>query len=178
MGFVKYYIVSLAGEIAKVMKITSRTRRMDSMMKDSNIKKLSRLELIYTCTANLVKRMAKEGDIEIPEDLKHYAEPNDFNQVFYYAKSSSYAEKCVTLLNDADEVFKLCGDDYSEWEEYILFKRCMSEQTIESDGSRRLAMHEDGTMDSFILTIVNPLRFQLLRDAKQTLDSKTSCMLV
>ncbi len=144
-------IVSLAGEIAKVMKITGRTRRMDSMMIDANIKKLSRLELIYTCIANLVKRLTKEGNIEIPKELKHYAEPNDFNQVFYYAKSSSYAEKCVALLDDADAVFKLCGDDYSEWEEYSLFKRCMSEQTIECDGSRRLATREDGTMDSSIL---------------------------
>ena len=34
-------IVSLSSEIARVMKITGRTRRMDSMMIDSNIKKLS-----------------------------------------------------------------------------------------------------------------------------------------
>ena len=60
-------IVSLAGEIAKVMKITGRTRRMDSMMIDANIKKLSRLELIYTCIANLVKRLSKESNIEIPD---------------------------------------------------------------------------------------------------------------
>ena len=53
-------IVSLSSEIAHVMKITGRTRRMDSMMIDSNIKKLSRLELIYTCIANLVKRLSKE----------------------------------------------------------------------------------------------------------------------
>ena len=33
-------IVSIAGEIAAVMKITGKTRRMDSMMIDSNIKKL------------------------------------------------------------------------------------------------------------------------------------------
>ena len=144
-------IVSLAGEIAKVMKITGKTRRMDSMMIDANIKKLSRLELIYTCIANLVKRIAKDGGIEIPENLKHYAEANDFNQVFYYAKSSSYAEKCLSLLNDADALISLCGERYGEWEEYILFDRCMAEQTIVDDGSRRLATHEDGTMDSSIL---------------------------
>ena len=145
-------IVSLAGEIAKVMKITGRTRRMDSMMIDANIKKLSRLELIYTCIANLVKRLTKEGGTEIPEDLKHYAAPNDFNQVFYYAKSSGYAEKCLALLNDADSVFSICGDNCSEWEEYILFRRCMAEQTIvNNEGSRRLATREDGTMDSSIL---------------------------
>lgn len=144
-------IVSLAGEIARVMKITGRTRRMDSMMIDANIKKLSRLELIYTCIANLVKRLSKEGSLEIPEGLKHYAEPNDFNQVFYYAKSSSYAEKCLTLLDDADILFALCGENYAGWEEYILFKRCLAEQTVVDGGSRRLATREDGTMNSSML---------------------------
>ena len=144
-------VVSLASEIAKVMKITGRTRHMDSMMIDANIKKLSRLELIYTCISNLVKRLIKEDKVQIPDDLRHYAAPNDFNQIFYYAKSSSYADKCLTLLNDADSIFKLCGESCTDWEEYILFKRCMAEQTIVNDGTRRLATREDGTMDSSIL---------------------------
>ena len=144
-------IVSLAGKIAKVMKITGRTRRMDSMMIDANIKKLSRLEIIYTCIANLVKRLSKEGNLEIPEELKHYAAPNDFNQVFYYAKSSSYAERCLTLLDDADTLSALYGEGYADWKEYILFKRCMAEQTVVDEGSRRLATCEDGTMNSSML---------------------------
>lgn len=144
-------IVSLAREIAKVMKITGRTRRMDSMMIDSNIKKLSRLELIYTCIANLVKRLKEEGKAELPEELKHYAVPNDYNQVFYYAKSSGYAERCLTLLRDADALFELCKDDYTDWEEYNLFQRCISEQTVSDEGNRRLATREDGTMTSSIL---------------------------
>ncbi len=109
-------IVSLASGIAHVMKITGRTRRMDSMMIDSNIKKLSRLELIYTCIANLVKRLSKEGNAELPEELKHYVTPNDFNQVFYYAKSSTYSEKCLTLLKDADALSELCKDTCADWE--------------------------------------------------------------
>ena len=141
-------IVSLAGGIAKVMKITGRTRRMDSMMIDANIRKLSRLELIYTCIANLVKRLAQDSSIEIPENLRHYAVPNDYNQVFYYAKSSSYADQCLTLLHDADTLFTLCGDSCMEWKEYVLFQRCMSEQTVVNDNVRRLSTREDETMDS------------------------------
>ncbi len=144
-------IISLSSEIAKVMNITGRTRRMDSMMIDANIKKLSRLELIYTCIANLVKRLSTEGGVEIPENLQHYVMPNDYNQVFYYAKSSSYAEKCLMLLNDADTLFIFCGDSCTDWKEYSLFKRCMAEQTIKNEGSRRLATREDGTMNSFML---------------------------
>lgn len=118
-------IISLAKEIARVMKITGRTRRMDSVMIDANIKKLSRLEFIYTCVADLVKRLSKESCVEIPKELRHYVAPNDHGQVFYYAKSSSCAERCLTLLRDADTLFTLCGDSYTDWEEYTLFKRCM-----------------------------------------------------
>lgn len=144
-------IVSLAKEIAKVMKISGKTRRMDSMMIDANIKKLSRLELIYTCIADLVIRLKKESVCDIPECLLHYAAANDFNQVFYYAKSSDYTEKCRQLLEDADTLRAFCGDNYRDWKEYALFCRCISEQTVVDDGSRRLATHEDGTMDSSIL---------------------------
>lgn len=144
-------IVSLAREIAKVMKISGKTRRMDSMMIDSNIRKLSRLELIYTCIADLVIRLKKESVSGIPEGLLHYAEANDFNQVFYYAKSSDYTKKCMNLLADADVLRNFCGDACRDWREYKLFCRCIAEQTVEEDGKRRLATHEDGTMDSSIL---------------------------
>ena len=57
----------------------------------------------------------------------------------------------MTLLNDADTLFELCQDNYVDWEEYVLFKRCMSEQSVVCDGSRRLSTREDGTMNSSIL---------------------------
>lgn len=144
-------IVSLSREIAKVMKISGRTRRMDSMMIDANIKKLSRLELIYTCIADLVIRLKEESVEGIPESLFHYAAANDFNQVFYYAKNTDYAEKALRLLEDADVLFAFCADTYKDWKEYQLFSRCISEQTVKEESSRRLATHEDGTMDSSIL---------------------------
>lgn len=144
-------IVSLSREIARVMKISGRTRRMDSMMVDANIKKLSRLELIYTCMADLVIRLKKESVKGIPESLLHYAASNDFNQVFYYARNSDYTEKSLQLLADADTLSAFCGGRYNDWKEYRLFSRCISEQTVREEGGRRLATHEDGTMDSSIL---------------------------
>jgi len=144
-------IVSLSKEIARVMKISGRTRRMDSMMVDANIKKLSRLELIYTCIADLVIRLKKESVEGIPESLQHYAADNDFNQVFYYAKNSDYTEKGLQLLTDADALSAFCGERYNNWKEYQLFSRCISEQTVKEEGGRRLATHEDGTMNSSIL---------------------------
>lgn len=46
-------------KIAKLMGISGRIRRMDSMMVESNIRKLSRMELLYTCIAKLVSYIPK-----------------------------------------------------------------------------------------------------------------------
>lgn len=41
----------LSSSIAKMMKLNGRIRRRDSMMIAANIRKLSRMELMYTCMA-------------------------------------------------------------------------------------------------------------------------------
>ena len=55
IDLLKSCIISLSKDIAEIMGIRPELKRMDSMMVASNIKKLSRLELLYTCVANLVK---------------------------------------------------------------------------------------------------------------------------
>lgn len=151
VDLIKECIKSLSSGIAKVMKISGKTRRMDSMMIDANIKRLSRLELLYRCISNLVIRLAKESVKNIPDTLLHYAKQNDFNQVFYYAKNSDITEKCMQLMEDINALQSFCGERFRDWKEYQLFQRCISEQTITNEGKRRLATHEDGTMDSSIL---------------------------
>ena len=47
-------MTDLGGKIAKMMDISPRIKRMDSMMIAANIRKLSRVELLYTCVAKLV----------------------------------------------------------------------------------------------------------------------------
>ena len=80
-------IVSLSGEMAEMMKLDLSLKRMDSLMVASNIKRMGRLELLYTCVANLVKEAAarKEG---LPEELKHYAQADDRNRVIYQDRKS------------------------------------------------------------------------------------------
>ena len=81
-------VKDLSAKIAKIMGINGRIRRMDSMMIESNIRKLSRMELLYTCTSKLVMLINKKDDSSIPKQLKHYADPNDFNQVIYHQRST------------------------------------------------------------------------------------------
>ena len=53
-------VTGLSAQIAKVMGITPKLRRMDSMMIEANIRKLSRTELLYTCVSKLVVYIHKQ----------------------------------------------------------------------------------------------------------------------
>ncbi len=52
-------IVKLSAQMAEIMKIDRSLRRMDSMMILANIKRMSRLELLYHCTARMVRYLQK-----------------------------------------------------------------------------------------------------------------------
>lgn len=58
-------MTDLGGKITKMMNISPHMKRMDSMMIATNIRKLSRVELLYTCIAKLIlffhKRIWKLG---------------------------------------------------------------------------------------------------------------------
>lgn len=144
-------VKDLSNKIAKLMKINGRVRRMDSMMIESNIRKLSRMELLYTCISKLVTYLAKHSPDIIAEELKHYADPNDFNSVIYHQRSSDSDNRMQTLLNDSDKLMELCKSGYDDVTEFELCVRCLSEQTIVEDRKRRLRTKEDGTMTSTAL---------------------------
>ena len=141
-------IKSLSGQIAKLMKLDGRIRRMDSMMINSNMKLLSRLELFYTCISRLVIHIFKKEPDRIPEELRHYTEANDYNKIFYHYKSSESTDRTENLLKDTEQVLALCGDDYEDTTEYQLFIRFLSEQTVVENGTRRMATKEDKKGDS------------------------------
>lgn len=145
-------INSLSGELAKVMNIDRSLRRMDSMMIDSNIKRMSRLELLYHCTSWMVQLLKKQG-VEIPEQLQHYLKKEDENLVIYHNKSEDTSSKIVKVLTDASVLMTLCaGGNYDECNEYQLLLRVLNEQTIRhEDGSYELKPAGDPTMHAGIL---------------------------
>ena len=93
-------ITDLGAKIAKMMKLNSRIRRMDSMMIESNIRRLSRMELLYTCVAKLVSYLHKEGKEDLLEGLEHYYDPNDFNRVIYHSRNEDAAGKISDILKE------------------------------------------------------------------------------
>lgn len=140
-------VKDLSGKIAKIMKLNGRIRRMDSVMIESNIRFLSRMELIYTCISKLVVYLTKKQPDMLSEQLKHYADPNDYNRIFYHQRNDDMEAIIQTLLTDSDVLLKLCKTDFEEVTEYQLFIRCLSDQTVVENDKRRLKTREDGTMN-------------------------------
>lgn len=144
-------VKDLSDKIAKIMKLNGRIRRMDSLMIESNIRFLSRMELIYTCISKLVVYLTKKQPDIIPEQLKYYVNPNDYNRLFYYQRNDDMEAIIQRLLTDSDCLLHLCGTDFEDVMEYQLFIRCLSDQTVVENEKRRMRTKQDGTMNSSAL---------------------------
>jgi len=149
-------VKDLSASIAKLMEISGRVRRMDSMMIESNIRKLSRIELIYTCIAKLALCIDKTDAAVLPDDLKHYIDPNDFNRVIYHQRSTDADNRMNQLLTDADKLLAICESEHQNSTEYDLFVRCLSEQTIVENETRRLRTKEDGMRSDMLQNPSDP----------------------
>jgi len=143
-------INELSGEMAVIMKINRQLKRMDSFMVASNIKKLSRLELLYTCVSNLVTRLHKQHHDDLLTGLEHYYDPDDYNRVIYHNRSTETDTRIGQVIIDAERLIADCTGSYDDSDEFKLLLRAMNEQTIH-DGNTRLRTKADGGMDSHIL---------------------------
>lgn len=88
---------------------------------------------------------------KLPEQLGHYADPNDYNCIFYHQRNDDMEAIIQTLLADSDSLLDFCGTGFEETTEYLLFVRCLSDQTVVENEKRCLRTKEDGTMNSSAL---------------------------
>jgi len=136
-------IVSLSQEMAGLMKVDRSLKRMDSMMVASNIKKMSRLELLYTCVANFAAVVQR--DKKLPESLVHYTQDCDRNNTLCHNKSDETSDKIDIVLKDASCLMELCGSEYEGNHEYQTLTRALDEQAIkQEDGTYRLRQKGEG----------------------------------
>lgn len=143
-------VTDLAKATAKLMKLDGRIRRMDSLMVEANIRKLSRMELLYRCISKMVKYLDKNGMSDRIFPMDHYCDDDDFNQFIYHSRSSETEDRIAILLRDADLLLERCKD-LEDVTEYQLLVRCISEQTIVENGTRRLKTKSDGMMSSNVM---------------------------
>lgn len=133
------------------MDIAPAIKRMDSMMIESNIGKMGRLELLYTCLANLVHKIARDGQSELLEGLHDYEDANHRNRVVYHDQSAPQDEKIQKIINDAAALLPNCKEEYSQTDEYQLLQRAIDEQTKHDDKGNRIPKTKDDRMASDIL---------------------------
>lgn len=144
-------IVSLSENIRKYMDISAAIKRMDSMMIESNIRQMGRLELLYTCLANLVREMVRDGQTDLLEGLKDYEDPNNRNRVVYHDQSTPQNEKIQKIINDAVALLPKCKDEYGQTDEYQLLQRAIDEQTKNDDKGGRIPKTKEDGMSPDIL---------------------------
>ena len=139
---------TLSKEMAKLMQLDDSLKRMDSMMISSNIKKLSRLELLYVTLSNAVKAIEKEQQ-PIDAGLKEYADDANRNVVIYHNRSEDTEKKIDRILRDVQTLLEQYPE--SGLEEVQLLKRVLYEQAVEEAGELRLRTKEDGGLNSSML---------------------------
>ena len=146
--------VEMADGLRQYMEISPTIKRMDSMMIESNIRKMGRLELLYTCLSNLVKELHRDGKIDLLKGLEHYADPNDRNRVVYHDQDTPQSERLQKIIDDACSLLPKCEEDYAESEDYQLLDRAIREQTKKDDDGRNVPKGKGDGMDS--TTLQNP----------------------
>ena len=133
----KEEMVDLAEKMVEFMGINPTIKRMDSVMIASSCKKMSRLEIVYTCVSNLIKRIQREGREEIlTPRLALYLQDSHKNNTLYRSKTEELELNLTKALEDAASLAGLCVGAYQETEEYHMLTRVLSEQAqFGEDGS-------------------------------------------
>ena len=136
---------------AKYMNLNSNIRRMDSLMIASRCKRMSRLEIIYTVSANAVKLLHRLGqDSLIKPEMLHYLNEDDCNQIIYHCKGEDITGRLKTVISDAMYLSEFMNvDAYQDFQEYKLLTRVLHEQTdTDDDGNIIPKKNRDIATDS------------------------------
>lgn len=149
IDLIKDEIVSLSDVIAKTMKINPCMKRMDSLMIASNCKKMTRLEVLYTCVSNMVKAIHRTGEDTLLTGIQHYLDEDDHNKVIYHNKSDETDTKIQQVINDAAKLLAEMGEAFFELPEYQLLHRVINEQSdVSHNGTRKAKDGKDVTPNS------------------------------
>ena len=118
-----------AKAFSKLLNIKGKTIRMDSLMVSSSCKKLSRLEIIYSIVARLIKVI--DQNTALPERFKPYLEESHYNDTIYRSRDKDLNSKIKRVLKDGLKLYLLYRKDkeISKTEEFKLLIRMLKEQT-------------------------------------------------
>jgi len=117
-----------AKAFSKLLNIEGKTVRMDSLMVSSSCRKLSRLEIIYSTVARLIKVIDK--NTTLPEYFKPYLEESHYNDTIYRSRDKDLNSKIKRVLKDGLKLYLLYRKDKEirKTEEFKLLARMLKEQ--------------------------------------------------
>ncbi len=126
---------AMAQIFANFMNINPTLKRMDSVMISSSCKKMSRLEILYTCVANMVKAVHRTGEDQYLKDMEHYLEADDCNDFIYHRRNEDISTRLELVIEDAAKLVEELGEVFFDLLEYQLLLRVLYEQADKnSDG--------------------------------------------
>ncbi|MDP8218758.1 MAG: transposase [Candidatus Theseobacter exili] len=112
---------------------------MDSLMIASSCRKLSRLEIVFSCVDRLLKKISKTALADLPDKFKVYLEKGYRNDTIYRSRDKDLDSKLRALISDANELMMIFKETLvSQTEEYQLLCRMLGEQTYIKDGKTEL----------------------------------------
>jgi hypothetical protein len=117
-----------AKSFSKLLKIDGKTVRMDSLMISSSCRKLSRLEIIYSTVARLIKVIDK--NTTLAEYFKPYLDESHYNDTIYRSRDKDLNTKIKKVLKDGVRLYSIYRKDKEirRTEEFKLLARMLKEQ--------------------------------------------------
>lgn len=130
---------ALAEQFCQFLGIQPTMKRMDSLMIAANCRRLSRLELMYTCVQNLVKTLYQEDNALVPESMRHYLKDTDANQVFYHDKDSTIDAKLDRVIQEAHALETKLDTEHQALPDCQLLHQVLDEQTTVNEAGQHQA---------------------------------------
>ena len=119
---------ALAETFRQYLGIEPTLKRMDSLMVSSNSRKMSRLEILYTTVANLVKTVHRTGETLQLKNMEHYLKEEHRNQFLYHRRNEDLDERLQEVIDQGAYLMQTLPEHYGEFKEYQLLQRVMKEQ--------------------------------------------------
>jgi len=131
IDLLKIEMEKVADRFCAYLNINKKLKRMDSLMIAMHAKTMSRLEIIYSIVSKCVQLLKKMGHEElIPEDMEHYLDQNDLNEVIYYAKDEDVEPRLQKAIDEAVKIKAIMdSDEWYDSTEYQLLLRVLNEQS-------------------------------------------------
>ena len=128
VDLIQQEIESHAKTFSKLLNIEGKTVRMDSLMISSSCRKLSRLEIIYTTVARLIKVIDKNTTLS--EYFKPYLDESHYNDTIYRSRDKDLNTKIKKVLKDGVRLYSIYRKDKEirKTKEFKLLSRMLKEQ--------------------------------------------------